>query len=62
MIVIKVTTKNGEEKYYAGKDKKGKYILSDRKDAKEYKSRSGSLNQVIYMLDKQGMNAEYVEE
>lgn len=63
MLVVKVITKHGEEMYYAGNDKKGKHILtSERKDAKKYKSRSGSVNQMIYTLMQRGMKADYEEE
>ncbi len=63
MLVVKAITKQGAEKYYAGKDKKGKYILtSNREKAKKYKTRSGSVNGVIYALEQQGMTADYEEE
>ena len=62
-MVIKVTMRDGSIKYYAGRDKKGKIILSDYDEAKKYKpGAKGSLNQVLYALEKQGMTAEYVEE
>lgn len=62
-MVIKVTKKDGTTEYYAGRDKKGKIILSDMEDAKRYKSSAkGSLNQILYALEKQGMSSEYVEE
>lgn len=63
MLVVKAITKQGEEKYYAGKDKKGKYILTkNREEAKKYKTRSWSVNYVINMLEQQGMTADYEEE
>lgn len=61
-MVIKVTTKYGV-KYYAGKDKKGKFLFAyDRNGAKEYRpGAKGSLNQVLYQLGQQGMKGEYEE-
>lgn len=50
-MVVKVTMKSGDVKYYAGKDKDGRIILSDRTYAKEYSPRAkGTLNAVIYQI------------
>lgn len=62
-MVIKVTTKYEEVKYYAGKDKKGKFLFSyERSGAKEYRTGAkGILNKILYQLEQQGMKWEYEE-
>ncbi len=62
-MVIKVTEKNGNVGYYAGKDKKGNIVIAGREDAKEYSPKAkGTLNQVVYLLEESGATCEYVDD
>lgn len=62
-MVLKVIRKNGSIQYYAGKDKNGRIILTDRKKAKEFSPRAkGAMNQIIYQIEKeQNASCEYTE-